>query len=689
MSTRVLSFVGAKGGSGATTLALEVTRALSKFGRVAIVDADLAGRRNLAVMLDAVRRFDEHRTQGAVPIVDCDGFRAAELVHGLVSSFSLRAKSVEELTEALAGYETIVVDVPQPFAGALQPLVSRTSRFLIVMEPTVLATASARSLITDAFGIVGRAKIEVVVIDREPRAAEVSRTEIERLLEVKVLAEIPHRNDRHYAKAIAALARYLAQIPPGDGIGLLTSNTPIGERRSDERREEMRRDATALREHAPAADAQARTAAWSALKVEIHLALGDEIDAAVAAAMSDADRDTHLREKVGAAVRRVVALHQDEVSLESIAPLCDEIIAEALGLGPLEDLLSQPDVTEIMVNGPDKIFVERAGKLESTSKRFASPQQLRLVIERIITPLGRRVDESSPMVDARLPDGSRVNVIIEPLALDGATMSIRRFGTRKLEIEDLVRLGAVSPQVVNLLRASIQARLNVVVSGGTGSGKTTFLNILSGFIPDNERIVTIEDAAELQLRQAHVVRLESRPPNIEGKGEIKIRDLVRNSLRMRPDRVIVGECRGGEALDMLQAMNTGHDGSLTTVHANTARDALSRIETMVMMAGFDLPVRAIREQISGAVDLIIQTARLRDGSRKIMSITEVVGMEGDVITMQEIVAFEQRGMDEDGKVVGSFAFSGVQPHCLTRFDELGIAYEREELASIASAGGFR
>jgi pilus assembly protein CpaF len=291
------------------------------------------------------------------------------------------------------------------------------------------------------------------------------------------------------------------------------------------------------------------------------------------------------------------------------------------------------------------------------------------------------------MVDARLPDGSRVNVIIEPLALDGATISIRRFGIRKLEIEDLVRLGAVSPQVVSLLRAAIQARLNVVVSGGTGSGKTTFLNILSGFIPSGERIVTIEDAAELQLRQQHVVRLESRPPNIEGKGEVRIRDLVRNSLRMRPDRIVIGECRGGEALDMLQAMNTGHDGSLTTVHANAPREALSRIETMVMMAGFDLPVRAIREQIAGAVDLIVQTARLRDGSRKIMSITEIVGMEGDVITMQEIVSYQQRGVNEDGKVIGDFRFSGVQPQCFARFEELGIPFERDELATMQSAGG--
>jgi pilus assembly protein CpaF len=688
VSNRVVSFVGAKGGSGTTKVALEVTRVLAAAQKVTIVDADLTGRRNLAVMLDAVRTFDENRTADGISIAVCEGFRAVELVHGLVSSFSLRAKAVEPLSDALASSETIIVDVPQPFAGAVKPLVSRTSRFLLVMEPTLLGVTSARTFITDAFSNVDRARIAAVVNHREARVAELGRGEIERLLGVAVAAEIPHRSDRHFAKAIAVLAHYVGDIPIVETpANLLLSNTPIGERRSDERRDEMRRDERAIEETTAANGARSHIATINTIKGEIHAALGDEIDAVAAATMSDADRVGRLREKVSSTVRRFVTSHSEEFSIEEIAPLCDEIIAEALGLGPLEDLMAQPDVSEIMVNGPDRIFVERNGKLELTAKKFASAAQLRLVIERIIAPLGRRVDESSPMVDARLPDGSRVNVIIEPLALNGATMSIRRFGTRKLEIEDLVRLGAVSPQVVSLLRAAIQARLNVVVSGGTGSGKTTFLNILSGFIPSNERIVTIEDAAELQLRQEHVVRLESRPANIEGKGEIRIRDLVRNALRMRPDRIVIGECRGGEALDMLQAMNTGHDGSLTTVHANAPREALSRIETMVMMAGFDLPIRAIREQISGAVDLIVQTARLRDGTRKIMSMTEVVGMEGDVITMQEIVSFQQRGMNEDGKVIGDFRFSGVQPQCFAKFEELGIPFDRGELASMTSSGG--
>jgi len=303
----------------------------------------------------------------------------------------------------------------------------------------------------------------------------------------------------------------------------------------------------------------------------------------------------------------------------------------------------------------------------------------------MIAPIGRRIDESTPMVDGRLPDGSRINAIIEPLALSGATLTIRRFGTDRLHVRQLLEKRSLTAQMVDFLRACVEARLNIVVSGGTGSGKTTLLNILSTFIPESDRIITIEDAAELKLEQEHVVRLEARPPNLEGRGEIRIRDLVRNALRMRPDRIIVGECRGGEALDMLQAMNTGHDGSLTTAHANTPRDCLSRIETMVMMAGFDLPSRAIREQVSNAIDLIVQVSRLRDGSRRIIAITEVVGMEAETITTQDVVTFDQRGLDKEGHVVGEFVYSGVQPNCVQKFEEYGISYDIRGLSEMSSA----
>ncbi|HYK94580.1 MAG TPA: CpaF family protein [Candidatus Dormibacteraeota bacterium] len=351
--------------------------------------------------------------------------------------------------------------------------------------------------------------------------------------------------------------------------------------------------------------------------------------------------------------------------------MLEQITDEIIGLGPLEPLLRDDSVSEIMVNGPRQVYIERSGKLELTNVVFQNDDHVMRIIDRIIAPIGRRVDESSPMVDARLTDGSRVNAIIPPLSLVGPVITIRKFAASPFTTDDLIRFGTSTPDMFEFLRACVEARLNIFVSGGTGSGKTTTLNVLSSFIPDDERIVTIEDAAELQLRQEHVVTLESRPPNIEGKGAIPIRELVRNSLRMRPDRIVVGECRAGEALDMLQAMNTGHDGSLSTGHANTPRDMLSRLETMVLMAGVDLPVRAIREQISSAVDLIVHQSRLKDGTRKIVNITEVQGMEGDTIVMQDVFVFEQTGVI-DGKIQGRLKPTGIRPKFVELFESQGI-----------------
>jgi pilus assembly protein CpaF len=351
--------------------------------------------------------------------------------------------------------------------------------------------------------------------------------------------------------------------------------------------------------------------------------------------------------------------------------LFEQIVAEILGLGPLEPLLAEETVTEIMVNGPKNVYIEQRGRLSRSTAVFENEDHVLRVLDRIVSPLGRRIDEASPMVDARLPDGSRVNAIIRPLALCGPTITIRKFSKKPLTVEDLIRFGSLTKEIAEFLAACVVGRLNMVVSGGTGSGKTTLLNVLSSFIPNDERIVTIENAAELQLRQEHVVTLESRPPNIEGKGEVTIRDLVINSLRMRPDRIVVGECRGGEALDMLQAMNTGHDGSLTTAHANSPRDALARLETMVLMAGMDLPSRAIREQIAAAIDVIAQVERLRDGTRKIVKVTEVQGMEGDIITMSDIFEFEQTGL-EAGKVIGRIRPTGLRPKFIERIEAAGI-----------------
>jgi pilus assembly protein CpaF len=353
------------------------------------------------------------------------------------------------------------------------------------------------------------------------------------------------------------------------------------------------------------------------------------------------------------------------------ARLFEAVAAEILGFGPIEPLLKDNTINEIMVNGPRLVYIERHGRLEKTNVQFQNDEHVMRVIDRIVAPLGRRIDESSPYVDARLPDGSRVNAIIPPLTLNGPVITIRKFSKDPFTVDDLIRFGTLTPEMAMFIKACVEARLNIVVAGGTGSGKTTTLNVLSSFIPNDERIITVENAAELQLRQEHVITLESRPANIEGRGEVSIRDLVINCLRMRPDRIVVGEVRGGEALDMLQAMNTGHDGSLTTLHANTPRDALSRLETMVLMAGMDLPVRAIREQISSAVNLIVQQERMKDGSRKISTITEVQGMEGDVIVMQDVFLFEQTGI-EGGKIVGRMKPTGIRPKFIEKFEASNI-----------------
>jgi pilus assembly protein CpaF len=420
----------------------------------------------------------------------------------------------------------------------------------------------------------------------------------------------------------------------------------------------------ARRVSAPITSPQAGT--YFDLKTRVQNKLLAEIDPSM-----DISKTEEVKKTIQDLFEQILAEENIVLSRPERARLFEQIAAEILGLGPLQTLLEDDTITEIMVNGPKNIYIERKGKIHRVPITFESNDHVMRIIDRIVAPLGRRIDESSPYVDARLQDGSRVNAVIPPISLVGPVLTIRKFSKNPISVDQLIQFGSISQEAVQFLKACVESRLNIIISGGTGSGKTTLLNVMSSFIPSDERILTIENAAELQLRQEHVVTLESRPPNIEGRGEITIRDLVVNALRMRPERIIVGECRGGETLDMLQAMNTGHDGSMTTAHANSPRDAISRVETMCLMAGMDLPVRAIREQISSAVDVICQQERMRDGTRKVTAITEISGMEGDVITMTDIFIFEQSGV-ENGQVVGRLRPTGLRPKFMDKIEAAGI-----------------
>ena len=448
------------------------------------------------------------------------------------------------------------------------------------------------------------------------------------------------------------------------GQGSESGSKPQGESRPGGSDSSRLSSLQTKRTNAPITSPQAGS--YFDLKTRVQNKLLAELDPSM-----DITRTDEVKRTIQELFEQILAEENIVLSRPERARLFEQIAAEILGLGPLQPLLEDDTITEVMVNGAKNIYIERKGKLHRVPVTFENNDHVLRIIDRIVAPLGRRIDESSPYVDARLQDGSRVNAVIPPISLVGPVLTIRKFSKNPITVDQLVQFGSISSEAIQFLKACVEARLNIVISGGTGSGKTTLLNVMSGFIPDDERIITIENAAELQLRQEHVVTLESRPPNIEGRGEITIRDLVINSLRMRPERIIVGECRGGETLDMLQAMNTGHDGSMTTAHANSPRDALSRLETMCLMAGMDLPVRAIREQVSSAIDVICQQERMRDGTRKVVTICEVSGMEGDVITMTDIFSFEQTGV-EGGKVIGRLRPTGLRPKFMDQIEAAGI-----------------
>jgi pilus assembly protein CpaF len=434
-------------------------------------------------------------------------------------------------------------------------------------------------------------------------------------------------------------------------------------------------DTVVITQHAPARSDRTDR---DAIVRDLHYLLIEELGSEIAAG---GQGDDELRRLLESKLAELIGRQETPLSAAERASITADVVHNVLGYGPLQPLLDDPEITEIMVNDPDTVWIERYGKLYRTDVRFLGQEHLLQVIDKIVSAVGRRIDEASPMVDARLPDGSRVNAVIHPLAIGGPMLTIRKFSKEPYTVEDLIAFGTLDRRLALFLEACVRGKLNILISGGTGTGKTTLLNVVSAYVPGDERIITIEDAAELRLRQEHVLRLESRPPNIEGKGEVTIRDLVRNALRMRPDRIIVGEVRGAEALDMLQAMNTGHEGSLSTIHANGPRDSLARLETMVLMSGFDLPVRAVREQMASALDLIVHLQRLRDGSRRVVQVTEVEGMEGDTIVLQDVFYYDfSMGVDADGRFLGVLKSTGLRPKFMTKLDDLGIHVPAEVFA---------
>ncbi len=622
-----------------------------------------------------------------------------EIMQGYRESFEknqLVAVFIDKvLRECRRHYDLIVIDGGSILTPFIVKAFELSSAIFVVSNPEILTLSQTKKALDQIKALLFPKEMIKVVLNKYSEQSLISPQAVQEHLGHPLFAAIPEDS----ATCAYALAKgqpfTLYQLRSAVARGYYQLIQVIQQKRVLESLSEIRKPRVAakvqesyeelkatgtegapLRLYRRGARAQTSKDPRTQLKLTIHQQLTEAMNLKkldTAAIEADPSKKAELQEKAKKAI--LTLLEKEDVSSFSQherAALVKEILDEALGLGPLESLLAVDEVDELMVNAKVHLYIEKKGKIILTSLSFTSDAQLLTVIERIVAPLGRRIDEQTPYCDARLPDGSRVHAIIPPLSIQGPMITIRKFSRVPLTVEDLIRFGSMSSNMADFFKACIEAKLNIVISGGTGSGKTTLLNVLSSFIPSQERILTIEDSAELQLKQPHVARLEARPPNIEGKGAVTIRDLVKNSLRMRPDRIVIGECRSGEALDMLQAMNTGHDGSLTTVHANSPRDCLSRLETLVMMAQMDLPARAIRDQVASALDVVIQIARLSDGSRRITQVSEIVGMEGDVITMQDIFVFQQTGVSADRKVQGVMKATGFVPHFVEKLKQKGI-----------------
>lgn len=706
----LIAVTGGKGGVGKSVLTANLAFALQKEMKTQALLIDLdeksCGDQSVIIGLRPKKTvLDLTRFSGVISDLNAKNFLAYHkaglaylgAVTGPEQSLSGDPKLFEKQLYGLSQlFKYIVVDTGSLLNPLQFSVLEMSSAILVAITPEILVVNQTKRLLNEMSSATLSSQLFQIVINKSGKGG-LSTQAISSSLRLPVVAILP-KDEVTSTQALDSslpfvLSRPSAPLTQGfhDMVrrlvgGVLQRNKALIRPKKQSAITSLGSTSSSSTPSSPTQGRERKLSPLIILKMQIHTELIKEMDLKkdLTQAKDEASKQ-ELKNKTQIVVSRLVDKRGQGLSRQERSQVIKQVLDESLGLGPLEELLADPAVTEIMVNGCDQIFCERSGKIQLSSVTFTSNQQLRNVIERIVTPLGRRIDEKTPYVDARLADGSRVNAVIEPLSIDGPAVTIRKFPQDRVIIDDLVnRFGSMTSAMADFFKICVEQGLNIVISGGTGSGKTTLLNVLSSFIPANERIITVEDAAELQLKQEHVVRLETRPANMEGTGEVSIRDLIRNSLRMRPDRIVVGECRDGAALDMLSAMNTGHDGSMTTVHANNPREACSRLETLCLMAGMDLPIKAIREQVAGAVNLIIQIGRLSDGTRKVKNVAEVVGIQGDTVTLQEIFRFKEEGFDKNRKILGQFQAMGMIPTFIEKFEKRGLKIPRSLFTTSSS-----
>jgi septum site-determining protein MinD len=692
----LIAVIGGKGGVGKSVFAANLACALMTELRtqVLLVDADSrsVGDQNIIMGLKPNKTLKELATMtssvnaqnmASMLTMHSSGLAFIGAVRGPEETLNISADLAMKQFEFLSRqFKFIIVDVGNDLNPLQMAILQEATAIMIVTTPEVLVVTQTLRLVNELLSnTFPKDMLQLVINKSSPNG--LSPQAIASQLQLAPISMIPHDE----ITSMASLQKYLPFVLGQPKAPITAAYYETVRKLSGGILQRLKtlsrpKPVTVSAESAASSSASGSSGGLDArtqLKLRVHSELIRTVDLKklLMDTKGDENKEKEVREKTRREITLIADREAPDLPRDERSKIIKEVLEEALGLGPLEDLLADPNVTEIMVNGYKKIFVEKSGKVQTSLVTFTSNDHLRRIIERIVTPLGRQINESSPYVDARLKDGSRVIAVIEPLAIDGPALTIRKFKKGGISAEKYMEFGSVTKPMIDFLRICVENGLNVVISGGTGSGKTSLLNMLSGFIPSNERVITVEDAAELQLQQEHVVRLETRPPSMEGSNAVSIRDLIKNALRMRPDRIIVGECRDGAALDMLQAMNTGHDGSMTTTHANSPRECVARLETLCMMSGMDLPVRSIKEQIAGAVNLIVQISRMSDGSRKILSITEVSGMQGDVVTLAEIFRFKETGYDKNRRINGIFQSTGVVPSFIQKLSDKGVVIPRE------------